>query len=128
LNSYFHHFLKSLVLELPKVGFADYKPNHYRIQESIQTSRSDTTTTPADINDQQDFENSDRGLIAKLDLIVIKDSDGRVVWDMNWAFLGTDCPDTVKPSLWRQAQLNSKHGLYEVVKGIYQVRGTTLQI
>jgi alkyl sulfatase BDS1-like metallo-beta-lactamase superfamily hydrolase len=34
---------------------------------------------PADINDQQDFENSDRGLIAKLDPIIIKKSDGRVV-------------------------------------------------
>ncbi len=27
------------------------------------------------------------------------------------------------PSLWRQAQLNNVHGLFEVVPGIYQVRG-----
>ncbi len=32
-------------------------------------------------------------------------------------------PDTVHPSLWRMAQLNGVHGLFEVVPGIYQVRG-----
>jgi alkyl sulfatase BDS1-like metallo-beta-lactamase superfamily hydrolase len=32
-------------------------------------------------------------------------------------------PDTVNPSLWRNAQLNMQHGLYEVVPGIYQIRG-----
>ena len=34
-----------------------------------------------------------------------------------------DAPDTVHPSLWRMAQLNGIHGLFEVVPGIYQVRG-----
>ena len=34
-----------------------------------------------------------------------------------------DSPDTVNPSLWRQAQLNKVHGLFEVCEGIYQVRG-----
>ncbi len=32
-------------------------------------------------------------------------------------------PDTVNPSLWRNAQLNMQHGLYEVALGIYQIRG-----
>lgn len=36
-------------------------------------------------------------------------------------------PDTVNPSLWRQAQANySADGLYKVTDGIYQVRGTDL--
>ncbi len=35
----------------------------------------------------------------------------------------SEAPDTVHPSLWRMAQLNSAHGLFEVVPGIYQVRG-----
>jgi alkyl sulfatase BDS1-like metallo-beta-lactamase superfamily hydrolase len=35
-------------------------------------------------------------------------------------------PDTVHPSLWRMAQLNGIHGLFEVVPGIYQVRGYDL--
>jgi alkyl sulfatase BDS1-like metallo-beta-lactamase superfamily hydrolase len=50
-------------------------------------------------------------------------ADGRVVWDMSWAFLDADCPGTANPSLWRQAQLTAKDGLYEVSDGIYQVRG-----
>ncbi len=34
-----------------------------------------------------------------------------------------DAPETVHPSLWRMAQLNGMHGLFEVAPGIYQVRG-----
>ena len=41
-------------------------------------------------------------------------------------FLDGECPDTVNPSLWRQAQLNAIHGLFEVREGIYQVRGLDL--
>jgi alkyl sulfatase BDS1-like metallo-beta-lactamase superfamily hydrolase len=51
-------------------------------------------------------------------------ADGRVVWDLRpYAYLEGDRPDTVHPSLWRQAQLCAKHGLFEVTTGIYQVRG-----
>lgn len=32
-------------------------------------------------------------------------------------------PDTANPGLWRNTQLNSYFGLFEVVEGIYQVRG-----
>src|SRR5262249_12322064 len=35
-------------------------------------------------------------------------------------------PATVNPSLWRHAQLNSIHGLFQVAEGIYQVRGYDL--
>ncbi len=37
-----------------------------------------------------------------------------------------EAPATVHPSLWRQSQLVAKQGLYEVVEGIYQVRGLDL--
>ena len=78
----------------------------------------------ADLSDRADFANADRGFIGTLEPMVIKAADGRVVWDMDsWGFLDGDCPDTVNPSLWRQAQLTAKHGLYEVTDGIYQVRG-----
>jgi alkyl sulfatase BDS1-like metallo-beta-lactamase superfamily hydrolase len=40
-----------------------------------------------------------------------------------FAFLEGERPDTVNPSLWRQARLNALHGLFEVTPGIYQVRG-----
>ena len=35
-------------------------------------------------------------------------------------------PETVNPSLWRQAQLLGIHGLFEVAPGFYQVRGFDL--
>jgi alkyl sulfatase BDS1-like metallo-beta-lactamase superfamily hydrolase len=85
-----------------------------------------STTTPgaADFADRTDFENSDRGFVGALDPMEIKAADGRVVWEMEgWSFLAGERPDTVHPSLWRQAQLTAKHGLYEVMDGIYQVRG-----
>jgi len=54
-------------------------------------------------------------------------ADGRVVWDNDvYAFLAGDAPSSVHPSLWRQSQLCAKQGLYEVVEGIYQVRGLDL--
>ena len=70
---------------------------------------------------------ADRGFIAALEPCVVKAADGRVVWDNDvYAFLAGDAPTTVHPSLWRQSQLAAKQGLYEVVEGIYQVRGLDL--
>ena len=54
-------------------------------------------------------------------------ADGRVVWDNDvYDFLTGDAPTSVHPSLWRQSILAAKQGLYEVVEGIYQVRGLDL--
>ena len=81
----------------------------------------------ADFSDRADFADADRGFIGTLEPMVIKAADGRVVWDMDsWGFLRGECPDTVNASLWRQAQLTARHGLYEVTDGIYQVRGFDL--
>ncbi|MFJ9471146.1 alkyl/aryl-sulfatase [Streptomyces caniferus] len=77
--------------------------------------------------DTQDFADADRGFLARLDPCVIKDADGRVVWDNDaYAFLAEDCPPTAHPSLWRQSRLVARQGLYEVVPGVYQVRGLDL--
>lgn len=77
-------------------------------------------------SDTQDFEDAQRGLVATIDQPV-RDPDGRVVWDnATYAFLTGDAPDTVNPSLWRQSKLASIGGLFEVVEGIYQVRGMDL--
>ena len=75
-------------------------------------------------HDTADFDNADRGFIAALSPCVIKAADGRVVWDNDaYSFLGGAAPTSVHPSLWRQSTLAAKQGLYEVVPGIYQVRG-----
>ncbi|MGW6941591.1 alkyl/aryl-sulfatase [Streptomyces xanthophaeus] len=77
--------------------------------------------------DTTDFDNADRGFIGALTPGVVESADGRVVWDNDaYDFLKGECPDTANPSLWRQAQLALKQGLYEVTEGIYQVRGLDL--
>ncbi|MFR9732187.1 alkyl/aryl-sulfatase [Saccharopolyspora sp. MS10] len=78
-------------------------------------------------DDEQDFADADRGFIARLDPCVVRAADGRVVWDNDaYDFLAQPCPDTAHPSLWRQGRLTARQGLYEVVPGIYQVRGLDL--
>ena len=82
---------------------------------------------PLDYDDRTDFENAERGLIDKLDPCIVKDADGKVVWDLEaYSYLDGERPETVHPSLWRQAQLLKIQGLFEVTEGIYQVRGLDL--
>lgn len=84
-------------------------------------------TLPFD--DSRDIDDATRGLIAPLIDTVITNTSGRVVWDMDaYADQALDaaCPDTVNPSLWRQATLNNVSGLFEVAPSIYQVRGLDL--
>ena len=86
-----------------------------------------SATLPLD--DVQDFEDADRGFLARSDVRQVISSDGRVVWDLDgYAFLSGPCPATANPSLWRQSQLLAKDGLYEVVPGVYQVRGYDLSV
>ncbi len=76
-----------------------------------------------------DFENSRRGFIDTIPDAKSLNEAGFPVWDMGqFAFEveGSEAPDTVNPSLWRQAQLNSIHGLFKVTDGIYQVRNFDL--
>ncbi|MFN7096081.1 MAG: alkyl/aryl-sulfatase [Gammaproteobacteria bacterium] len=77
--------------------------------------------------DKQDYTDAQRGFIAKPDNLIIKDANGNIVWDFTpypkFESLNAPTPDTVNPSLWRQAQLNALYGLFEVEDGIYQIRG-----
>jgi alkyl sulfatase BDS1-like metallo-beta-lactamase superfamily hydrolase len=78
-------------------------------------------------SDTRDFEDATRGLVASIEEPVT-DEVGTILWDNStYDFLqGGDAPDTVNPSLWRQSQLAAIGGLFEVVPGIYQVRGMDL--
>jgi alkyl sulfatase BDS1-like metallo-beta-lactamase superfamily hydrolase len=88
---------------------------------------TDRSVTALPFDDSQDFEDARRGFVGRLDPCVVRDADGRVVWDNeSYRFLDGPAPDTVHPSLWRQSQLNAIDGLFEVVPGIYQVRGFDL--
>jgi len=78
-------------------------------------------------DDTRDFADADRGFIGALKPCVVTAADGRVVWDNDvYDFLAGEAPPTVHPSLWRQSGLVAKQGLYEVVEGVYQVRGLDL--
>jgi alkyl sulfatase BDS1-like metallo-beta-lactamase superfamily hydrolase len=64
-----------------------------------------------------------RGFIGTIADGVIRDAEGRIVWDVaQYGFLEGEAPDTVHPSLWRYARLNALHGLFRVVDGVHQVR------
>src|SRR6188768_4193601 len=82
-----------------------------------------------DTQDMDDFEDVARGFVARSEDRQIRAADGRVVWDLDaYRFLEGDAPDTAHPSLWRQGQLLITDGLFEVVPGIYQVRGYDLSV
>lgn len=74
------------------------------------------------------IKDADRGFIAKIEPCIIKDIDGRIVWNNEaYSFLtSTSCPETANSKLWQQAQLVSKQGLFKVTDSIYQIRGFDL--
>jgi alkyl sulfatase BDS1-like metallo-beta-lactamase superfamily hydrolase len=75
--------------------------------------------------DTADFEDASRGFLGSIENAKITNAHGRVVWSLEpYGFLSAEqAPPTVNPSLWRQSRLNMNHGLFEVVPGVYQVRG-----
>ncbi|KAB8239221.1 hypothetical protein ETB97_012028 [Aspergillus alliaceus] len=81
-------------------------------------------------NSDKDFEFAHYGLIrVPQDPFITSSTDSKaVVWNCDaYDFLQEDCADTANPSLWRQGQLCSvTAGLYQVVSGIFQVRGFDL--
>lgn len=80
-------------------------------------------------DDGVDFELANRGFIGTINHARIINDKSNAIWDMQkfeFCAPGSDCPDTVNPSLWRQAQLNSIHGLFKVCEHIYQVRNFDL--
>ena len=71
----------------------------------------------------QDFEDAKRGLIARPTGKILA-ADGSVLRDFAaYDFVQGAAPDTVNPSLWRHAQLNTNIGLFKVMDGVYQLRG-----
>jgi len=114
----------------------------FLILVQIQNALSDTTPQPATettknlnaavlksfpFEDTSDFADAQRGFIAKPDTLTIKNDKDRVVWDLEsfkkYIQPNQPAPDTVNPSLWRNAQLNMNYGLFKVTDNIYQVRG-----
>jgi alkyl sulfatase BDS1-like metallo-beta-lactamase superfamily hydrolase len=88
-------------------------------------ARHAATLKALPFSDTGDFDDASRGFLGTLEHARITSAQGRVVWSLEpYGFLsGAEAPATVDPSLWRQSRLNMNHGLFEVVPGVYQVRG-----
>jgi alkyl sulfatase BDS1-like metallo-beta-lactamase superfamily hydrolase len=78
--------------------------------------------------DTRDFEELKKGFIAPMPDLKIKADAGHDAVDMErFQFLNEDRDfDSIHPSMLRIARLNNNYGLYEVIPGIYQVRGVDL--
>jgi alkyl sulfatase BDS1-like metallo-beta-lactamase superfamily hydrolase len=78
--------------------------------------------------DTRDLDEQARGLVAPMPDMQIMADAGNVAFDMSeYDFLnGTGDFDSIHPSMTRIARLNNNYGLYEVVPGIWQVRGFDL--
>ena len=79
-------------------------------------------------SDTRDIEEQKKGFIAPMKELKIRADAGHVAWDMErFQFLDAEEEfDSIHPSLHRQSKLNNNYGLYEVIPGIYQVRGFDL--
>lgn len=79
-----------------------------------------------DFQDTQEADFATRGLIDAPDVLELTDENGNVIWSQEaYAFLEEtdEAPDSVNPSLWENVKNNHAYGLFEVMDGIYQVRG-----
>jgi alkyl sulfatase BDS1-like metallo-beta-lactamase superfamily hydrolase len=89
---------------------------------TVESNGAFARTLP--LAEMQSFEDARRGFIATDSPLKVTGPAGETVWDFEaYAFVEGEAPDTVNPSLWRQARLNGNHGLFEVVPGIHQLRG-----
>jgi alkyl sulfatase BDS1-like metallo-beta-lactamase superfamily hydrolase len=91
---------------------------------AITVERQKAFAASLPVEDRQDFDFADRGFLGTRADPLIKRDDGEPAWNLAaYDFLKGEAPATVNPSLWRQAQLLSKHGLFQVSDRVYQVRG-----
>jgi len=110
----------------PSVDSGPQPVNNLEASSAVK-SANEAVGRYLDFSDRRDFEAAERGFIATLPETAIPGLNGQTAYDYGaFGFLDGEAPDTVNPALWRQGQLNAKHGLFEVVPGIYQVRGYDL--
>jgi alkyl sulfatase BDS1-like metallo-beta-lactamase superfamily hydrolase len=111
---------------------SESQPQHFHPKGKMPTAHTRAVLEAAratlPFHDTRDFDECARGLIARMDRKQIAADAGHVAWDMaRFDFVdAANAYDSVHPSLLRQAKLNQNYGLYEVVPGIYQIRGFDL--
>lgn len=118
-------------LSVTMVPFNTFAAQHDHDHLTVNYVGKDASVHTADANrafathlnftDTAAFEQSSKHLIAKLD------DKAAAILRAEFEYISDTAPDTVNPSLHRQAKLNMvADGLYKVRDGIYQVRGTDL--
>ena len=126
------NFLCSIALIASVVAFSEQAAAQTQPKPATEATKAanEAVLKSLPFGDKSDFEDAERGLIARPEHLTIKNDKGVVVWDLEQykSYIGDDksAPDTVNPSLWRNAQLNMHYGLYKVTDRIYQVRGYDL--
>ncbi len=127
-NTFHAVLLSALLLATPPALAQQPAPNKPATAATRAANAAVLKELP--FNDKADFEDAQRGFIAKPDTLTIKNDRGGVVWDLEAykKFIALDrvAPDTINPSLYRNAQLSMLYGLFKVRDGIYQVRGYDL--
>jgi alkyl sulfatase BDS1-like metallo-beta-lactamase superfamily hydrolase len=96
---------------------------------SFTVARWEELKSTLPFEDKRDFEEAKKGFIAEPGYRKIMAEAGTVAWNIGqYDFLLEEGKDfkSIHPSLQRQAVLNMHYGLFEVIPGIYQVRGYDL--
>ncbi|GAA0943185.1 alkyl/aryl-sulfatase [Actinocorallia libanotica] len=95
---------------------------------SFTQAANEAVLNELDFDDERDFADVARGLIAPLpDNGVIRNSAGQIVWDLPaFSLVRGDAPATANPSLWRQSKLMKHAGLFQVTDRLFQVRNHDL--
>lgn len=87
-------------------------------------ARNKQAAADAPFGDRRDEDFVRRGFLGTRKDPVIRAADGHVVVDLRaFDFVRGTAPATVNPSLWREAGLIVRHGLFRVTDRIFQVRG-----
>ncbi|MBV8802361.1 MAG: MBL fold metallo-hydrolase, partial [Gammaproteobacteria bacterium] len=111
---------------ISSLGFASSptpkEPTSFTLEKNTNSAKQLPFT------DKKDFDDAKKGFIATMPNLLIKKEDGQIVWDLSpYHFIqGDKAPNTIHPSLWRQASINMNNGLFKVTDRIYQVRGYDL--
>ncbi|RSO58077.1 MBL fold metallo-hydrolase [Acinetobacter lactucae] len=96
-----------------------------KVEKAVIDSNA-SYTSKYNLQNADEFNNAARGFIAKPSG-QIKNEQEDVIWDFDaFNFIKDQAPDTVNPSLWRQAKLNNNVGLFKVADRVWQVRGFDL--
>jgi alkyl sulfatase BDS1-like metallo-beta-lactamase superfamily hydrolase len=118
------YLFRGVIAQLPLAGMPEIPaaPAGTASETTLQTMAEVRALVESD--DRRDFEFAERGFIATRTDPHIRGENGNLVSKLtSYDFLKDPVPDTVNPSLWRQARILTKHGLFQASERIWQVRG-----